>query len=105
MAQQAFENRNDAILDECDIVITESHIAVSGQRFLWGDLGIVQVVKPSGWLMRLLNGGKPLYQLRIAIKGTSDAKTIFNTQDARLARRIEQAINTVAQRCGANREI
>jgi len=68
-------------------------------------LGIVQVVKPSGWLMRLLTGGKPLYQLRIAPKGTTVAKTIFNTQDARLAQRIEQAINTVAQRRGASREI
>jgi hypothetical protein len=105
MAQRVFEGRNDAILNESDILITESHIAVSGQRFLWGDLGIVQMVKPSGWLMRLLTGGKPLYQLRIAVKGTSAAKTIFNTQDARLAQRIEHAISTVAQRRGASREI
>jgi hypothetical protein len=105
MAQRVLEGRNDAILNECDIVIAESHIAVYAQRYLWGDIGIVQVVKPSGWLMRLLTGAKPLYQLRIAVKGTSAAKTIFNSQDARLAHRIEQAINAVAQRRGASREI
>jgi hypothetical protein len=95
---------NEAILSQIGLVITESDITTPGKSFSWGELGIVQIVKPKG-LARLLTRQPTSYQLRVAKKGATMAETIFSTEDAALARRIEQAINTVAQKRGASREL
>lgn len=41
---------SDPVLSQGDLVITESDITAVGQRFSWGELGIVQIVKPKDWL-------------------------------------------------------
>lgn len=91
------------ILSEAGLVITESEVSASGKTFTWGELGIVQIVKPRG-LARLLSL-RGSYELRVAKKGATMPERIFSTEDAALARRIEQAINTVARKRGASREL
>ncbi len=95
------------ILSEGGIVITEWHISASGQRFAWGDLGFVQIAKPSGWLVRVLGKEGQVYQLRVARKGkpAAAAKAIFCTEDLGFVGRIQEAINEVARRRGGRREV
>jgi hypothetical protein len=101
--QRNLSTTNQPILSEGGLVITESHVAESGKTYSWGELGIVQIAKPRG-LARLLTR-QAFYELRVAKKGATTPETIFSTDDAALARRIEEAINTVARKRGASREL
>jgi len=78
------------LLDQDGVRITSTHLSASGKSFKWNNLGIVRLTK-RGFL-------KPTFQLIISTKKDAALCSIFETQDAALAKKIEAAINDVSNR-------
>jgi hypothetical protein len=89
------------LLDEGGIKITADHLFVPGKSFKWRNLGIVRIVRRGVSLGALF---RPTFQLVISRKKEPAPFTVFETTDAELAKRIDAAINAVAQQLGATRE-
>ena len=90
------------LLSEEGILITRTHLTVPGRTFTWGSLGIVRTMRVGDELTKLQ--GQPItFHLMVGPKNDPNPVSVFTTQDAALLGRIEQAINRVAERLGAER--
>jgi hypothetical protein len=90
------------LLNQNGIVITMTHLAVSGKSFTWRSLGFVKVVRIGGILTKLL-GRPPTFHLMISTKADPNLVSVFNSKDAGLMKRVEEAINRVAKCLGVER--
>jgi hypothetical protein len=90
-----------SLLNEDGIRITLTHLITDGKSLKWSDLGIVRIVRHGNFITKFTN---PTFQLMVAKKGASLPSSVFQTQDAELVKRIEAAINEVAQHRRATRE-
>src|SRR5947208_12713847 len=95
------ERQDQPILHQGGIKITSMHLIAGERSYKWKNLGIVRLMRTGDLLTKLTN---PTFQLMIAKKNDLMPFSVFETKDAELAKRIEAAINTVAQMAGARRE-
>jgi len=91
------------LLEENGIVITLTGLTASGQTYKWSDLVSARLVRDGNVFKKLFSRQTLTVQLMISTKGNPMPSRIFETRDAALVLRIEQAINQVAQRRRATR--
>ena len=93
---------NQPLLNEGGLKIDLTHLASEEKSLKWRDLGIVRIERKGSLLERAFN---PTFVLMVSTKTNQMASPFFETKDPELAKKIEAAIQTVAQQLGVKRHL
>jgi hypothetical protein len=91
------------LLDGPGIVITPTHLAVPGRAFAWKSLRLVRVIRVGNVFTRLFSKERRKCHLMVSTKAEPSLVSIFESEDEALVKRVEEAINRVAEVLGAQR--